>query len=314
MRSFRRSVPLAIALAAVATILAVSSSALAQGAFDGVEIQATHVAGSIHMLTGAGGNIGVSAGEDGVFLIDDQFAPLTDKIRAAVAKISDAPLRFVLNTHWHDDHSGGNENLGKAGVLIVAHDNARTRMTQKQFLEIFDNHVPPSPKVALPVVTFSDTVTFHMNGEEIHAFHVNPAHTDGDSIVHFKQVNAVHMGDIFFSGMYPFIDTSTGGNIDGMIAAVDRTLGMIDGNTKIIPGHGPLSTRADLMAYRHMLSGVRDAVATLVAAGKSLEEVVAAKPTAPWDEKWSREYRFAQPDIFTGIVYDSLKMHSLKTH
>lgn len=308
MLTSRCGVPGAAVVATAVLTLALSPSTLAQSAFDGVEIQATHVAGSVHMLTGAGGNLGVSAGDDGVFLIDDQFAPLTDKILAAVKKISDAPLRFVLNTHWHDDHTGGNENLGKAGVLIVAHDNVRTRMTQEQFLEIFDSRTPPSPAGALPVVTFTDAVTFHLNGEEIHAFHVDPAHTDGDSIVHFRKANAVHMGDVYFAGMYPFIDTSTGGSIDGVIAAVERVLPMLDDATRIIGGHGPLSNKAELVAYRDMLRGVRGAVAPLVEAGKSVEEVVAAKPTAPWDEKWSKEYRFAQPDVFTKIVYDSLKM------
>jgi glyoxylase-like metal-dependent hydrolase (beta-lactamase superfamily II) len=273
-----------------------------------VEIKAETVAGGVWMLTGAGGNIGVCAGPDGVFLIDDQFAPLTEKIRAAVAKISDRPIRFLLNTHFHGDHTGGNENLGKAGVLIVAHDNVRTRLSTEQFNAFFNRKTPPAPAAALPVVTFADAVTFHLNGDEIHAFHVPPAHTDGDSVVHFRKANAVHMGDLFFNGLYPFIDTGAGGSIDGMIAAVDLVLGRTDAKTRFIPGHGPLGDRAALQAFRDMLAGVRDRIRPLVEAGKTLEEIRAAKPTAEWDEKWGKG--FMKPEQFVGIVVDGMRQRA----
>jgi glyoxylase-like metal-dependent hydrolase (beta-lactamase superfamily II) len=273
--------------------------------FDQVEIKTIPVAEGISMLVGAGGNIGVSAGEDGVLLIDDQYAPLTEKIEAAVAAVSDQPIRFVLNTHWHADHTGGNEKLGEAGALIVAHENVRTRMSTEQILMPFNNKVPPSPPGALPVVTFSDSVTFHMNGGEIRVFHVKPAHTDGDSIIHFLEADVVHMGDIYFNGMYPFIDVAAGGTIDGMIAAVRLVLEMTDEKTKIIPGHGALSNREELAAFGTMLEGVRDAIAPMIKAGKSRSEVVDAKPTAAFDEVWARG--FLNPDRFAGIVYDSLK-------
>jgi cyclase len=187
----------------------------------------------------------------------------------------------------------------------VAHDNVRVRMSTEQFLKAFGEKVPPSPAVALPVVTFNDTVTFHWNGEEVHAFHVPPSHTDGDSVVWFKKANVVHMGDIFFNGLYPFIDVDAGGSIDGMIAAVDLVLAKITDQARVIPGHGPLATKADLVAFRTMLAGVRDAVAPLVAAGKSEDEVVAAKPTAAFDAVWGKG--FLSPEKFTRIVYAGMQ-------
>ena len=246
--------------AAIAILFIAAGPAHAQRDWDQVEIKTIDVAPGIHMLEGAGGNIGVSSGDDGVILIDDQFAPLTEKILAAVAEISDQPVKFLFNTHWHSDHAGGNENHGKAGTLIVAHDNVRKRLKAGGFLDYFQADNAPAPEAALPVVTFDQTVTFHWNGDELHAFHVPPAHTDGDSIIHFRNANVVHMGDLYFNGMYPFIDYSSGGSIDGVIHGVEKVLAMIDDDTKIIPGHGPLSNRAELTAYRDMLRGIRDVV------------------------------------------------------
>ena len=272
--------------------------------FSKVEITTVKIAEGLYMVQGMGGNIGLSVGEDAVFLVDDQYAPLTPKIKAAVAALTDKPIKFVLNTHWHGDHTGGNENLGSAGTLIVAHDNVRVRMSTEQFNAFFNRKTPPSAKAALPVVTFSDSVRFHVNGEEIHAFHVAPAHTDGDSVVHFVKANTLHTGDIYFNGLYPFIDAASGGGIDGMIAAADRLLAMAKDDTKIIPGHGPLASKADLKTYRDMLAGVRDRIRPLVDAGKSSEEVVAAKPTATWDAKWGGG--FLKPEQFVAIVHADL--------
>jgi len=198
-----------------------AGAALAQD-FSKIEVQATKLTESVYMLTGAGGNLGVSVGEDAVFIIDDQYAPMTDKIAAAIAKITPKPVKFVLNTHWHGDHTGGNENFGKAGALIVGHDNVRKRMSVEQFIEAFNMRVPASPPVALPVVTFAHSVSFHLNGDEIRAIHMASAHTDGDAIVHFLKNDVVHMGDIYFNGMYPFIDFASGGSVDGVIAACDK--------------------------------------------------------------------------------------------
>jgi cyclase len=171
--------------------------------FENTQIQTIPVADGVYMLMGEGGNIGVSVGDDGVFLIDDEYAPLTDKVLSAVEELSDQPVRFLINTHWHSDHTGGNENLGRAGVVIVAHNNVRQRMSTDQFIESLGREVPASPSVALPIITFNDTVTFHLNDHEINAFHVAPAHTDGDSVVHFQDANVIHMGDTYFNGIYP---------------------------------------------------------------------------------------------------------------
>ena len=272
--------------------------------FSKVEVTSTKLAEGVYVLFGSGGNIGVSSGNDGVVLIDDQYAPLTRKIRAAVALISDKPIRFVLNTHWHGDHSGGNENLGGSGALIVAHENVRKRMSVEQFLEAFGQKVPASPVVALPVVTYAESVSLNLNGDELQAFHVPPAHTDGDSIIHFRKANVIHMGDTFFNGLYPFIDASTGGSLEGMIAAADRVLGIANDATQIIPGHGPMAKKADLKTFRDMLSGVRDKMKPLVAAGKTLAEVQAAKPTQAFDEVWGKG--FLKPEQFVAVAYASL--------
>jgi glyoxylase-like metal-dependent hydrolase (beta-lactamase superfamily II) len=290
---------------AALVVLAASQSAFAQQDLSKVEIKSTKVNGNVYMLQGAGGNIGVSVGGDGILIVDDQYAPLADKIKAALQTLGEGKLKFILNTHWHGDHTGGNENFGKAGTLIVAHDNVRRRMTSEQFLAAFNQKVAPSPKAALPVVTFATDVTFHLNGDEIRANHVAPAHTDGDSVVRFAKANVVHTGDLFFNGMYPFIDVSTGGSIDGMIAAADHILAMTDPNTKIIPGHGPLADRAALQRYRDMLTGVRDSIAPLVRGGRTVDQVIAANPTTKWDAQWGQG--FLKPPDFVRIVFDSLQ-------
>jgi len=289
--------------AAAAALVGSFSGARAQD-FDAVEISTTPVAPGLYMMVGRGGNLAVSTGEDGVFLVDDQYAPLTGKIRAAIATVSDAPIRFVFNTHWHGDHTGGNENLGRAGALIFAHDNVRKRLSAEQFMEALDRPVPRSPEAALPVVTFTDTVTFHLNGDEVHAFHLPPAHTDGDALVHFRRANVIHMGDIYFSSGFPFVDVSSGGSVEGVIAAVDRVLAMADANTKLIPGHGPLSNRVELEKYRGMLLAIRDRVRGALADGQTLDQVLAARPTREFDQVWGKG--FIDPERFVRIVYRSL--------
>jgi glyoxylase-like metal-dependent hydrolase (beta-lactamase superfamily II) len=286
----------------VAAVALLASSATAQG--EDVEIQTVEVAPGVSMLIGQGGNIGVSTGADGVFLVDDQFAPLTPKILAAVARLSDAPLRFVLNTHWHGDHTGGNENMAGQGSLIVAHDNVRRRMSSDQFISVMDRRVPASPPAALPVVTFGADVTLHWNGDALHAIHVPNAHTDGDAIVHFEKAKVIHTGDVYFAGQYPFIDRDSGGSLEGMIAAVDRVLALADHATRIIPGHGPLSNRAELARYRAMLATARDRVRAEIDAGKSLEDVLATRPLSDLDGAWGTG--FMKPEAFLRTVYASL--------
>jgi len=284
------------------------SVAFGQGQdFDKVQIKTVKAAGNVHMHLGSGGNIGVCTGDDGVFLVDDQFAPLTKKIKAAIGEISDKDIRFVINTHWHFDHVGGNENMGKTGAVIVAHENVRNRMSTDQFIEFFQKKIQASSKVALPIITFARDITFHLNEEEIYVFHVNNAHTDGDAIVYFRNSNVIHTGDVYFAGIYPFIDTSSHGSVNGVINAAKNVLSIINDDTKIIPGHGPLSNKAELTGYVDMLISLRDKVSKHISEGKTLKEIQASKPTQEFDEKWG--HGFLTPDQFVQILYKDLSRY-----
>jgi cyclase len=285
-------------------LLGLAGAVWAQQDFSSVEVRATPIRDGLYLLTGRGGNIVASTGDDGVFLVDDQYAPLTERILAALAEISDQPVRFVINTHWHGDHVGGNENLARAGAVIVAHENVRRRMSTEQFMAAFNTTVPASPARALPVVTFTGAVSLHLNGDDVRVIHVANAHTDGDSLVHFERANVLHMGDVYFNGLYPFIDLGSGGGIHGMIAAIERGLELANEATVVVPGHGPLSNRSELGAYRDMLAGFRDRIAALKGEGKSLEEVIAARPTAEFDERLGGA--FISPERLIGFIYESL--------
>jgi cyclase len=275
------------------------SNAQQSDRFAQVEIKAEPLADGIAVLFGAGGNIGVSYGPDGTVLIDDQFAPLTDKINAAVKDLGAEPVKYLINTHWHWDHTGGNENLGQTGVLIMAHDHVRDRLIKG------NDRVPPAAPEALPVVTYHDGIKLHLNGDEIRVQHMSHAHTDGDSIVFWKNANVVHMGDLFFNKVtLPFIDLSSGGNARGILAGAEKVLTMVDDDTKIIPGHGPMANKADLIAYRDMLQSVITAVEKAQGEGKTLQQVQAMKPAAQWDVDPDA---FIKGDAFVEAVYKSLQ-------
>jgi glyoxylase-like metal-dependent hydrolase (beta-lactamase superfamily II) len=251
-----------------------------------VKIVAVPVADQIFMITGKGGNIGLFTGKDGTFLIDDQFAPLTEKILAAIKSVGGEFPKFLINTHYHGDHTGGNENLGKDGALIFSHDNVRERLSTDTFIAEFDMKLQALSPEGLPVVTFSEDISFHINGENVRAIHVPHAHTDGDSFIYFEKGNVVHAGDLFFNGFYPFIDVTHGGSLKGMIDGVGRVLALADDKTKIIPGHGPLADKAQLAGYREMLRTAHKRLSKLKAEGKTAQEAAAAKPLADLEATW----------------------------
>lgn len=275
----------------------------AQRDFSEVEIKTTDIGGGVYMLEGAGGNIGLSVGEDGAFVIDDQFAPLAEKIVSAIEAVSDQPVEFVVNTHWHGDHTGGNEAMSGLGAHIVAHDNVRQRL-KEGLTRASGNTTPPAPEGALPVITFSHSMSFYWNGHDIRVWHPENAHTDGDAIIFFRDENIVHMGDVFFNGGFPYIDLESGGDMDGYIATHEKVLGKVDDETKIIPGHGPLATKADLQKTVDMLKDVRARVQALVDEGKSEDEAAAADPLADLSETWGQG--FINSEFMTRTAYRSL--------
>ncbi len=255
-----------------------------------MEIETLKIADNIYVLEGAGGNVAVFVWDEGVLLVDDKLAPASADVKAAVAAITPKPIRFVVNSHWHRDHSGGNEALAGDGSVIVAHENVRRRMSVEGFIAVFDRKVPGSPPKALPVVTFTRDVTFHFGGEEISVVHVDPAHTDGDSFVRFRRANILHMGDCYLNGSFPVVDSSNGGVFTGIIAAADTALGMLDTGTRIIPGHGPVARDRDLREWREMIAAIYDRVKTSVAAGRSLDQVKLERPTKEWDQRFPRSF------------------------
>ena len=275
-----------LSLLSLPVSLLVACAALAQQDFSTVEIKVHKVAGNIYYLEGAGGNVGVSVGDDGVVMIDDQFAPLTDKLLAAIRTISDKPVRFLINTHIHGDHTGGNENIGKLGIPIIAHDNVRVRLAQGV------NGGEPSPAAALPVLTYADTVSLHLNGEDVDIVKMPPAHTDGDSIIWFKSANVIHVGDVFRTTGYPGVDAGNGGSVKGTLDALQKIIDMAGPDTKLIPGHGVVSTRDDVVEFRNMVVEVQKRISDLIRQGMTLEQVVAAKPTADLDDRWGSFERF----------------------
>jgi cyclase len=258
-----------------------------------------------YMLVGKGGNIGLSVGDDGVLLIDSQFKQLTDKILYAINnRITDKSVKFLINTHWHQDHTGGNENFVKNGAIIIAHENVRERLNTEQFVDFLNKIFEASPLNALPTITYKDSITFYFNEDKIDVYHLPHAHTDGDSIIYFNKRNIIHTGDIYVNGRYPFIDHSSGGSIDGIITGIEKIISIIDNETKIIPGHGLLSNLGELQDYLIMLKDIRQQVLTMVNSGATLNEIIKSDITSKYDNLYSDS--FINSGDFLGFVYNDV--------
>lgn len=283
-------------------LLVFAAAAHAQTDFSKVQMKATKVNGNVYMLEGAGGNIGVSVGDDGLLIVDDQFAPLADKIRAALKGLADKKLHFILNTHWHGDHTGGNVAFGPEAT-IIAHDNVRKRLATEQKSEVFKSTTPPSPKEALPVITFNQSLSVHFNGEEIRAIHYPQGHTDGDSVIFFSASNVVHLGDDFFAGRFPFVDLESGGTVEGLTRNIGEIIAKIPEGAKLIPGHGPISTVDDLKSYHRMLQQTTEIVRQKIAGGKTLDQIKSEGLPAEW-APWGTG--FIKTDRWVETIYKSL--------
>ena len=279
-----------------------ANSAFAQTDWSKVEIKVHKVNGNVYMLEGAGGNIGVSVGPDGILIVDDQYAPLADKIKAALKTLGEGKLKFVLNTHWHGDHTGGNATFGPEAP-VIAHDNVRKRLSTVQENKFFKRTTPASPKEALPVITFGHSVSIHFNGEEVRAIHFPTGHTDGDSVIYFTNSNVIHMGDHFFTGKFPFVDLDSGGDVEGFTKNVGDVIAKLPAGVKIIPGHGPLSTPDDLKLFHRMLTETTDIVRKKMAAGKTLDQIKAESLPDEW-KSWGTG--FIKTDVWIQIIHRGL--------
>jgi cyclase len=268
------------------------------------EVTTEQVTESIYIIKGNGGNIGVFIGDDGTFMIDDKFAPMSDNIMKALKSVGASTPKYLLNTHFHGDHSGGNENFGNAGATIVAHHNVYQRLADGSTIAAFAMETPPAPDTALPVLTFDSELVFNINGERVRTFHVPSAHTDGDAMIHFEGSNVIHTGDIFFNGFYPFIDVSNGGSVQGVIDAANQALALANAETKIIPGHGPMANKAQLLEYRDMLVTVEQRLSKLKADGKMAEQAIAEFPLMDLEEEWGDG--MFNGDKWIGLIYDGI--------
>jgi len=274
-----------------------------QGQFDQVEIKAEKLTDNLYMLEGAGGNIGVLTGEDGTLMIDSQFGDLSEKIKTTIASLSTGPIKYLVNTHWHGDHTGGNGNFNDHGATIVAHENVRERVSTDQIMKAFGREVKASPKNFWPEITFDKGMDLHMNGQDIMIIHVDNAHTDGDSFIFFVQANVIHMGDVFFKDRFPFIDLGSGGTINGYIKAVQAALMISDSETKIIPGHGAIANQTDLINYHNMLTTMKNRVQAATVEGKSIEEMKTAGLDKDY-ESWGTG--FITSDVFINTIWTDL--------
>ncbi|MBI1301227.1 MAG: MBL fold metallo-hydrolase [Alphaproteobacteria bacterium] len=271
----------------------------------GVEVSHQKLSDHVYILQGQGGNVGLFVGETDVFVIDNDHGHVSPSIVSKIKEITPNPIRFLANTHWHGDHTGGNKIIGESGAVIVAHDNVRKRLSEENYIEAFDMRSEPQPHVALPEITYGERVSLRLDKGDAHLIHIPNAHTDGDTVVHFVDENIIHAGDIYFNGFYPFIDAATGGTMEGMIRGAKLIIDMSNDDTVIIPGHGPVSNKKELQAYHDMLVGVHNALKPMVDAGKTLDEVKAADPLKPFNEKWGNG--FLKPDKWIGIAYEAVK-------
>jgi glyoxylase-like metal-dependent hydrolase (beta-lactamase superfamily II) len=291
-------------ISTVLTAILLCSSTVLNAQKKEITIETTKLTDQVYMLKGSGGNIGLFIGDNGVFMIDDQFAPLTPKILDAIKKITNKPVRYLINTHWHGDHTGGNENMQKEGAIIVAHKNVRKRMNMEAVVR--GKTKPASPKEALPVLTFTEDMMVHFNDDDVLISHVHEAHTDGDAIIYFTKNNVIHMGDAYFQGKFPYIDLNSGGSIHGYIAAAEKVILLSDDETKIIPGHRNVSNRKELMEFKHMLVTLKNRVQKAIDNGKTLIEVED-------DETVTQEYKetyggwFISAEKMRSTIYKSLK-------
>lgn len=286
-------------------LICTSLTVKAQTNWDTIQIRSEKVAGNIYMLRGSGGNIGVLTGKDGIVMIDDQFLPLSEKIKNAIAALDNGTIKFTINTHIHGDHSGGNEYFKQIGSTIVAHDVVRERMMKEHVNKANNRTTPPRERDAWPVVTFSDQLNIHLNDQDIELIHFNPGHTDGDVVIRFKQANVFHMGDVFVTYGYPYIDISNGGTINGLISSLDKVMPLMDENTKVIPGHGNLCTKADVKKYRDRLANIRDKVAAALKNGKKVEDLAGLGITDAYDAEWGKG--FIKGKDFVLIVAEDMK-------
>ena len=306
MGNVKRSLSLLIIICSLAFV---SSSSFAQGSFAGVELSIEHVQGNVYMVQrrGGGGNIGVQVGPDGVLLVDALFAPLADRLVAAIKEVTDEEIRFLINTHIHGDHVGGNENLANLGVLIFAHDNTRTKFLEESshFPRQGGSFAPQQAAGGRPLITYDSAIGFHLNGEEVRAFLAPPSHTDGDTFVYFPESDVLHLGDVFRTTSYPIIDKFNGGTLRGTIAALDLAISMAGPDTKVIPGHGlEIVGRAEMQEFLDMILDIRDQVYTMIREGKHLDEVMAAAPAAIYDADWGQEAGWTAIDFVPLVYYE----------
>jgi cyclase len=280
--------------------------------WDHVTIEVRPLAKNVYFLHGSGGNTVALLGPDGALLVDTEFGPVAPKLKAALADLGAGPTKYVISTHFHSDHTGGNPFFRKEGAVLIAQNQCRARLLQGEFSPYWGSFSPATPAVDAPTLTFENALTLYFDGEEVTASHLQPSHTDGDTVVYFKNANVVHMGDIYINGLYPFVDVGAKGTIDGYFPVLDDVLSKTDSKTIVIAGHGPVSNRAELQAYREMLWTVRNRVAALISQGKSFEEILAARTSREYDDAWASDR--VGPDGFAVMIYQSLTGHHLDWH